>query len=458
MNQPEVSPVILELAAYIAAAGQRALPPAVQAKTKHHVLDTIAAMVSGSKLLPGRRAIAYAKSRGGVQEALVIGSKLLAPVELAAMANAMEAHADETDDSHAPSVTHPGAGIVPAALAMGERYSRNGTAFLRAVALGYDVGTRFNMSLQVSAWAAEGHGTHTFGPSFGCGAAAALLARLDATQARYVLSYVGQQASGVGAWVGDREHVEKAFDFGGMPARNGVLAAAFVKAGFTATENLFAGQRNFYMAYSTPARQANIDELVRGLGTDYEIMRTNIKRWCVGSPIQAPLDSLYALIQEHKIKPAQVERVLVRVSPGSANTVNNRTMPDINMQQMCAVMLVDGFVSFEAAHDEARMTERRTRDMRARVELVGDAAFERQYPGRQGEVEVTLKDGTKLFHHTTAVRGTAENMMTTAEVDEKCYDLLAPVLGKRRARTLCDTVWDLESVKDMKALRPLLTA
>ena len=341
---------------------------------------------------------------------------------------------------------------------MAERYGRNGTAFLRAVALGYDVGTRFNMSLQISQWSQEGHGTHTFGPGFGCGAAAASLARLDAIQSRYMLSYVGQQASGVGAWVGDREHVEKAFDFGGMPARNGVLATTFVKAGFTATENLFAGQRNFYMAYSTPSRTPNINELTRELGTMYEIMGTNIKRWCVGSPIQAPLDSLYELIQQHKLKASQVEHILVRVSPGAANTVDNRTMPDINMQQMCAVMLVDGFVSFEAAHNEARMTERRTRDMRARVELFGDPAFEQEFPGRQGEVTVTLKNGTKLFHHTTAVRGTIENPMSRDEVDDKCYDLMAPVLGARRTRRLCDTVWDLEAVKDMKELRPLLTA
>ncbi len=457
MNQPEVSPVILELAEYIASARGKALPAAVTQKTKHHILDTVAAMVSGSRLLPGKRAIAYAKSRGGVEEALVIGTKHLAPVEIAGMANAMEAHADETDDSHARSVTHPGAGIVPSAIAMAERYGRNGTQLLRAVALGYDVGTRFNMSLEISKWAAEGHGTHTFGPGFGCGAAAASLARLDATESRYMLSYVGQQASGVGAWVGDREHVEKAFDFGGMPARNGLLAATFVKAGFTATENLFAGQRNFYMAYSG-TRNTNINELVRGLGTDYEIMQTNIKRWCVGSPIQAPLDSLYELIKEHKLKASQVEHILVRVSPGSANTVNNRTMPDINMQQMCAVMLVDGFVSFEAAHDEARMTDRRTRDMRAKVELFGDPEFEKQYPGRQGEVTVTLKNGTKLFHHTTAVRGTVENPMTDEEVDAKCYDLMAPILGTRRARRLVDTIWNLEDVKDVRDMRPLLTA
>ena len=73
-------------------------------------------------------------------------------------------------------------------------------------------------------------------------------------------------------------------------------------------------------------------------------------------------------------------------------------------------------------------------------------------------VELTLKDGRQLRHHTKAVRGTAHNPMTRAEVDEKCYSLLAPVLGKRRARELCDTAWNLDKLKNVRELRPLLQA
>jgi 2-methylcitrate dehydratase PrpD len=77
-------------------------------------------------------------------------------------------------------------------------------------------------------------------------------------------------------------------------------------------------------------------------------------------------------------------------------------------------------------------------------------------PSRQGIVSITLKDGTNLTHHTKAVRGTAENPMSRAEVDAKCYDLLAPITGKRRARRLCDTVWTLDSLTDVRKLRRLL--
>ena len=106
-----ISPLMKTLATYMAGAATKPLPRAVAEKTKHHVLDTIAAMVSGSRLLPGRKAINYVKTLGGKPEAIVIGSKILCNAEQAALANGMLAHADETDDSHAPSLSHPGGSI-----------------------------------------------------------------------------------------------------------------------------------------------------------------------------------------------------------------------------------------------------------------------------------------------------------------------------------------------------------
>jgi 2-methylcitrate dehydratase PrpD len=451
----EVTPVIAELAAYMAGARRRGLPAAVVEKTKQHVLDTMAAMVSGTKLLPGRKAIRYARGRGGVAEATVAGTDIVTSAEVAALANGMLGHADETDDSHAESQTHPGCGIVAAALAMAEAQERSGRELLRAVALGYDVGPRFTMSLNALEFREEGHSTHSFGPTFGAAAAAASLAGLDARQMLHVLTYAGQQASGVGSWLGDSDHIEKAFDFGGMPARNGVTAATFVRHGFTATDDMFAGPRNFFNAYTHPGRGADPSELTRELGETYEVMNTNIKRWSVGSPIQAPLDSLSDLIRAHGFGADEVEHVVVKVSHTGATTTDNRLIPDICMQQMCAVMLMDGVVTFDSAHDEARMHDAATQAVRARIELRGDDELQALLPSRQGIVEVALKDGRRLTHRTEAVRGTTEKPMTRAEVDEKAYHLLAPVLGARRARGLCEAVWGMEGVRDVRELRGL---
>src|SRR5574339_503171 len=251
----------------------------------------------------------------------------------------------------------------------------------------------------------------------------------------------------------DEEHIEKAFDFGGMTARNGVTAATMVAQGFTGVDDVFSGERNFFVAHGRPA---NPEEMVRGLGEDYEILRTNIKRWSVGSPIQAPLDSLLELIKTNSVKADQVEKLTIRVAKRDKNTTDNRPMPDINMQHMCAVMLMDGNVTFKSSHDDRRFSHPKGLEFKKKIAVEVDDELTRRMPARQAIVELELRDGRTLRHLTVAVRGTAENPMTRDEVDAKSYDLVAPVIGKARARKLCDTVWKLEAVKDVRKLRPLL--
>jgi 2-methylcitrate dehydratase PrpD len=447
-----VSPVMRELSAYMARAARRPLPRAVIEKTKYHVADTLAAMVSGSRLAPGRIAISYARGLGGVKEATIAGTRIVTSAGNAAFANAMAAHADETDDSHQPAFYHPGCAVVPAALAMAEREHASGSALLRAVALGYDIGCRFNSALGAMRFHLAGHSTHSFGALFAAAAAAGALARLDVHRMRWLLSYAAQQAAGVSCWMRDPDHVEKAFDFGGMPARNAVAAATMVAHGLTGVEDVLSGERNFLFAFDAEARAA---ELARGLGAEYEIVNANIKKWSVGSPIQAALDSTQALIREHGLRAADVARVKVQVQDHEAAIVNDRNMPDICLQHLVAVMLLDGTVTFASSHDETRMRDRKVLGLRRRIELAGSAELTRA-GGRQAIVEVWMRNGRHLTHHTPVVKGAYGNPMTRAEVDEKCLDLIAPVLGRRCARALVDTVWNLERVKDMRVLRPLL--
>ena len=458
-NPAAVSPLMRQFAGYIAKAAGKALPATVVEATKHHVLDTLAAMVSGSKLPPGRMAISYAGTMGGSEEACVVGSTLVTNAVNAALANAMLAHADETDDSHAASFAHPGCAVVAAALAMAERGRRGGIALLRAVALGYDVSARMNLALHPIDFRRVGHLTHCFGPTFGAAAASAALAGFNARQVRHLLSYAAQQAGGLSTYMRDQDHIEKAWDFGGMAARNGVAAATMVAAGCTAVEDVFAGERNFFVAFDESRRigkQPSPEILLRDLGRTYEITNTNIKRWSVASTIQAPLDSLLELIRSGNVSADDVEKLVVRVSTTGANTTSDRDMPNICMQHMCAVMLLDGMVTFASAHDELRMRDPAVLALRERIELRGDEELQKLRPERQGIVELALKDGRQLRHHTRAVRGTAQNPMARTEIDEKCFHLMAPILGHKRARKLCDAVWILETISDARKLRSLL--
>jgi 2-methylcitrate dehydratase PrpD len=113
-------------------------------------------------------------------------------------------------------------------------------------------------------------------------------------------------------------------------------------------------------------------------------------------------------------------------------------------------------LSFAASHDVERMKDPRVLAMKKRVQLVPTPELNDARPRRQGIVEITTRDGRVLTHRTYAVRGTADNPMTAAEVQEKAFDLLAPILGMRRARALIGTIWNLDRVGDVRTLRPLV--
>jgi len=448
------SPVILKLGNYMAEAAGRALPEEVIEKTKHHILDTLAAMVSGTELPPGKVAQAMAKAHTGEKTATIVGTNILCgPIE-AAMINGMLAHSDETDDSHAPSQSHPGCSIVPATLAASEQFGTDGTRMLRAVALGYDIGTRVTMTLGALDYQMTSHrSSHSIAGNFGSAAAAGCVAGLNPQQMRWVLDYASQQAAGIAAWQRDTDHIEKSLVFAGWPARNGVSAALLIQIGGTGVDDIMAGSDNFLLAFNP---KSDPQGLIDKLGERYEVARTNIKKWTVGSPIQAPLDALEAMRKKHPFEADQVQKVVVRMATSDANTVNNREMPDISLQHMVSVMLLDKTASFAAAHDKPRMQDPAVLRQRAKVELKADVELDKLHPARVSIVEVTLADGTKLSERVEAVRGTAENPMTREEVITKARELTTPLLGTDKSAKLIQKILALDSVKDVRELRPLL--
>jgi 2-methylcitrate dehydratase PrpD len=449
------SSVTPDLIRYMARARTSPVPSQVLAKVKHHILDNIAAMVSGTTLKPGIFAIRYIEQQGGSPEAQVVGSQIVTSAINAALANGMLAHSDETDDSNGSAGIHPGCAVIPAALAMAERENASGEDFLRAVILGYDIGCRTTKALGRNELRARNHLPFSIGGTLGATAAAGSLARLNEEQFRYLLSYGAQQASGVMTYARDTEHIEKAFIFGGMPARNGVTAATMVQSGFTGVYDVFAGDGNFLVAYADSPKP---QELTAELGSRYEVMLTNIKKYCVGFPIQSAAEALTGLMAEHQLGADQVERIIARLPESGAHTVNDREMPDVNLQYVFAVTLLDGRLTFEAAHSFERMKDPRVLELKKKVTLIGDPELTRARPEGQSIVEVTTRDGRRLEKRATTFKGRSENPLTTDEVAEKAQELLAPVLGQARTRRLIESIDTLETLASVRDLRPLLTA
>ncbi len=440
----KMAQIIDSLVQYMLAARSAKLPDVVIQRGKSHLLDTLAAIVSGSTLKPGKLGLEHAREQGAQGECSVLGTNLKTAPILAAFANGMSGHADETDDSN--SQLHPGCAIVPAALAIAESQRRSGDALLRAVILGYDIGFRFHQAFEPR--------STSFGATFGCAAAAGTLAQLDDVRLRYLISYAAQQASGSRAWVGDDDHIEKAFDYAGMPARNGVTAALLVQSRFTGNRDVLEGDQGIIKTCA-PCDPAKI---LSELGQRFTITSCLIKKYPVGSPMMETVDATLALLSKQSIDAGQIEKVIVRIPESGARTVNNRHMPDVNVQYMVAAILLEGKLTFEMAHDYERFRNPRVLALKDKVQLIGDAAMEASGPRFQGRVEITLKDGQTLTEHVRNCRGRPENPMSPEEVEKKAAWLMEPVLGKSRVEQILAAVRRIETLGDTRALTALLVA
>src|SRR5258708_16985913 len=192
------------------------------------------------------------------------------------------------------------------------------------------------------------HSPSRLPPTFSATAAAAAMLRLEPRQVRHAFSYAGQQASGMGYWTRDGGHIEKSFDFGGMGARNGVMASTMVALGASGIEDPFAGNENIFTVL---ADKPTPGELVAELGTRFDVVNTTIKKWSFGSPLQSVLDSVTVLLDDPAVRNGNITRIAVEIPTESLRIVDNSAIPDLCLQDMVALMIADGGGTFASAHD-----------------------------------------------------------------------------------------------------------
>jgi len=424
------------LAGYIASARDATLPEAVALRARCHLLDTLAAILSGRFLAAGAFGYRFVEGMGEMPGATLLGDERQSSVEYAAFANAMAAHADETDDSHIRGRFHPGCGVVPAALAVAEHRGANSDTLLRSIALGYDVGARSTIALGFTNPRTTNVSTHSFGTLFGAAAASGALVGLSAAQAEALLSFTVQQASGLSYWNRDPDHVEKAFDFGAKSARNGVFAALLAEAGMTAPDHPLTGPRSYLEAY---AENPMPEALTDGLGSRFEIAHSTIKKWSVGSPLQSVLDAVGEVFGGTPTPSEAIAEIVVHLPSNRIHVVDDKHMPAVCAQHLVALATLRGPVSFAASHDTALMQDPDILTLRQKIRLVSDEDLTHAEPERQSIVAVRMADGEERRYHAKVVRGTPDDPMSAKEVAAKARDILAPLLkdGGERLISMC---------------------
>jgi 2-methylcitrate dehydratase PrpD len=241
-----------------------------------------------------------------------------------------------------------------------------------------------------------------------------------------------------------------------MGARNGVTAATMIASGFTGVDDFLSGTKNLFTAVGGDTSQP--EELVAELGKRYEVINASIKKWTVGSPLQSVLDSVTVLLEDPAVRAGKVKRIVVDMPADRLHIVDNRTIPDICLQHLVAIMIVDGGATFASVHDAARMNDPKVLAVRRLVEAVPNQELVTAMPARQAIVKIETTDGRTLSHRTYEVRGTPGNPMNVDEVAAKAFDLMAPVLGDGRAKELIAVIYGLDTFGPVAGLRRLLQA
>jgi len=437
------------------------LPPLVRERSKDLVLDALGVALRGSIEPSTAPAVAVAREAGGAGRASVAGAGFATGSAWAALANGTAAHAIEMDDVTTESSLHPGAVVIPAALAVAEERGVSGVRFLEAVVAGYEVVMRAGNALNAaSAYARGFHPTGTAGV-FGAAAAAGRLLGLDAAGLARALGVAGSMASGSLEYLADGAWTKRLN--AGWAAHAGIVAAGLAGAGFTGPETIFEGRLGFLHAYSdAPAP----DRLLAGLGEDWQVLRVSIKPYACCRYNHGVIDGVLKVRRTHGVRPEEVARMRLGVLTGGALLVaepieQKRTPGNVVDAQFSAPFAAAVALTRGAAgpreYTQDNVDDPAIRDLMARTECYRDPALDAPYPRRwPAAVEVVLRDGRRLSARVEAATGEPENPVPREGLLAKFEQLAGAVLGPSEVAELAERVLTLDGQTGMGALGALL--
>jgi 2-methylcitrate dehydratase PrpD len=409
-----------------------------------HLLDTLAAVVACRDLAPARMARRYVRANAGGlgagdRGATMLGTAERAPLVDAAFVGAMTAHSAEINDFMPSVFVQPGPAVVAAAVAVGELRRASRSELLRAIVVGYDLAFRVPLAVGGTNLRGAGIASHGVGPCFGAAAAAAALLPLPADGFAHVLGLAAQQASGSWQWLLDVEHMEKAFVFAGLGARNGVQAALLVEAGHRGVPDVADRPGTWFTSAAFADGDADLDALTDGLGSATALRACAFKRYPVGGPTQPAVQALLELRPD--FDPSAVDRVVIEM-PGRWEAFRDAAMPALNLPYLTAIILLDGRLDFVAAQSIERMRDDpEVAALRQRVEVRHDPDQEAGSGAARAEsarVVIELRDGRRLERYVSHATGFPSHPMRAADIEAKAIELTGPHLGSGRARLLVE--------------------
>lgn len=448
--------VTAELSRFIAGTRLDAMPGAVAHRARLLVLDLVGNIVrarhdaeSTPALLAAARALGVAAGNAGV-----FGDCARYTPVGAAFLNGALGHSLDFDDTHAASSLHPGAPVIPAALAAGEMAGASGADVLAGIVAGYETVIRVALALPAKAHYDRGfHPTATCG-AFGAAAAAARVFGLDAAGVASALGIALSQAAGSlqflanGAWT-------KRFQVG-WSSMSGLAAATLAREGFKGASEALEGRHGFMRAYAPdPAPERTLD----GLGERYELMRTAVKPYPSCRYGHACIDAALAIRAEPGFDPAGIEGAvlglpragLMLIGEPAAKKRDPRNVVDGQFSGpfVVASALLTGRMEWDSYR---LLDDPRLRALLPRLRCELDEAVEREFPANMAGRLTVRAGGREVSRFVAVPKGEPDNFLTEDELQAKFTGLAAPVLGEARAGQLAEKVLALDTLAGVGAL------
>jgi 2-methylcitrate dehydratase PrpD len=379
---------------FTSALGREQIPPAVWEKSKVSLLHNLGVGLAGQDLLmaPG-----YAQSLG--EQGPMACARLLitgrpATPETAAFVNAALMHARAQDDVYFPGLTHAGAIMSPAVLAVAEQLGSSGSEVITALIAGYEAMGAISQGFAKRTTPRGFRASGIYG-GFAAAAGVARLLGLDAQATAHALGMAASAASGTNqTWVSGTQEWQMQL---GLASRNGILAARLAAAGATAAPDALEGSAGFYRAFL--GEVDGVEGVGRDLGQTWRSLDVTYKPFAVCAILQAPVTQAMALSERHQLKASDIAAVRLRLNPAEAaypGTDSQGPFSDIGATLMSAPFCMALALSERKVlgRDLKRLDDPRLSPLIGRSTVIPDASL----GTRSFVLEVDLRNGQTLKH------------------------------------------------------------
>ena len=438
------------LSEFVARTHLKDLRREVKSAVSDVVLDTLGAIVGGSRLPENAAFARLAAKRSSPATATIFGHSEKAEPMYATLVNATAGVALEMDEGNRFGGGHPAIHVLPGAVAVAEEMGASGRQLAEAILVGYEVESR------VGGATVPRDNVHSHGHwgTIGTAAAVAKLRDYSPEQVRSVINLAASM-SPANTWTPCFEGATIRNLYPGRSGLQGILADHLFQCGFT---GLADGPTDVFG--SILGESFDPQAAVRGLGGTYRIEQNYFKFYACCRYNHPALEAVLSLRRREKLSPEQVEAVDVVTALYPAGMVGdyprNMLGAKFSIPYAVAAALVRDAADVPAFFAKA-MDDGRIRALAARVSVEPDPEMSaRSDDSLTARVSVRLKDGRVLSETTGIVRGDAGNPVPREELVDKFFSLTTDILGQERAQAVVETVDRLEGLSDVGELTTLL--